>query len=170
MRFFVTSQYSRIYKQIMVIIASVMIIVGGIPHTVIAEDSGVYPSEEVITIVEESLNFPVSEDRGPRYTVWVLATGYSLEKAQTDSTPCIPANGENLCVMRETQGYHNTIAANFLAFGKRIRLPDYFNDKDFIVRDRMNERYNGQMRIDIVFDTRAEAKAWGARWVKMEVY
>jgi len=147
-----------------------MIVVGGIPYVVIAEDSAVYPPEEVIYTEEESSEFPISEDRGPRYTVWVLATGYSLERAQTDSTPCIPANGENLCLLREKQGFHNTIATNFLRFGQKVRLPDYFEEKNFFVRDRMNERYNGQMRIDIVFDTRAEAKAWGARWIKMEVY
>src|SRR3989338_2013160 len=114
--------------------------------------------------------FPVAEERKPRRTMWVLATFYSLDPAQTDATPCIPANGEDLCALREKTGFHNTIAANFLRFGTAVRLPELTGDKMLVVRDRMNARYNGQARIDVLVDTKEEAKKLGVKWGGMEIF
>ena len=172
MKLFIANRYSRICKRITSVVATLSVFMTfGNPQLVVADNNAVYDEGSVVVEEDEPpLRFPVAKDKSPKYSVWVLATGYSLERAQTDDTPCIPANGENLCELREEQGYHNTVAANFMRFGKQVRIPEYYGKKDFIVRDRMNSRYNGEMRIDLVFDSRDEAREWGARWVMMDVY
>lgn len=104
---------------------------------------------------------PLAEERVPRRVVWVLATAYTSSVDETDSTPFITASG--------TTTHPGTVAANFLPFGTRLRIPDQFGDFVFTIEDRMNERY-GSGRIDIWMHTKAQAREWGARWVKVELY
>jgi len=92
-------------------------------------------------------------------TIFVLVTAYSSTPDQTDGSPYITA--------KNTFVRDGIVASNFLSFNTRIRVPKYFGDKEFIVEDRMNERFSE--RIDIWMPTRDQAKAWGARWVKVEV-
>ncbi len=92
-------------------------------------------------------------------TMTVPATAYTSDPKECDSTPFTTADGSHV--------YDGVIAANFLKFGTRIRLPDQFGDKVFVVHDRMNARYD--YRIDIWMPTKAAAFAWGVRTVKIEV-
>ncbi len=110
---------------------------------------------------EPAPGLPLANERDPRKTIWVLATAYTSSVDETDDTPFITASG--------TTTHPGTVAANFLYFGTRVRLPQHFGDLTFTVEDRMNERY-GYGRIDIWMPTKAQARAWGARWVQMEVY
>jgi len=123
-----------------------------------------------LQFISEGPSFPPIADSSPRRIIYVVATGYSLESAQTDNTPCIPANGENLCDLREKFGFHDTVAANFLRLGTKVKIPDLLGDRVLTARDRMNSRYNGTNRIDIVFDTREDAIQFGVRYLKMEIY
>ncbi|MDP3731007.1 MAG: 3D domain-containing protein, partial [bacterium] len=59
------------------------------------------------------------------------------------------------------------VAANFLPLGTIIKIPEIFGDKVFVIEDRMNKRYD--YRIDLWFSTRAEAKEWGVRKIKIEI-
>lgn len=117
----------------------------------------------------EPSELPTSSDREPMRTILVVVTAYSSTPDQTDSTPCIAAKGFDLCEAYTQFGEGNTIAANFLAINKHIKLPDLFGDKTFVVRDRMNERY-GNGRIDVWMPTREMAKEFGVKRVRMEVY
>lgn len=92
-------------------------------------------------------------------TMIVPATAYTSNFRECDSTPFVTANG--------TQVRDGIVASNFLRFGTRFRIPDYFGDKVFEVHDRMSPRYNG--RIDIWMLNKADAKAWGKRHVKIEI-
>ncbi|OGN13068.1 MAG: hypothetical protein A3C71_00455 [Candidatus Yanofskybacteria bacterium RIFCSPHIGHO2_02_FULL_43_15c] len=92
-------------------------------------------------------------------TYLVPSTAYSSTKDQTDDTPFITAMG--------THVRDGVVAANFLPFGTVIKIPDHFGDKTFIVEDRMNRRYD--YRIDLWFPTRAEAKEWGLKKIKIEI-
>lgn len=92
-------------------------------------------------------------------TMYVTVTSYSSTIDQTDDTPYITAWG--------TFVRDGVIAANFLPLGTRVRMPDYFGDKVFIVEDRMNERY--WRRIDIWKPSREAAKQWGAKRVRVEI-
>lgn len=168
---FVKANLAHVYKQLAsVVMSAIVVVTVGVPSMVASEYTKNNAPFEMVSEDEPPSTFPVSADREPRYTQWVTITAYSLEAAQTDSTPCIPANGEDLCEMREQMGYHNTIAANFLRFDTNIRLPELFGDKTFVVRDRMNARYNGTNRIDVVMDSREEAINFGIKTVMMEVY
>lgn len=118
---------------------------------------------------EQKISYPVAQDREPLQTVWVIATAYSSEAAQTDDTPCIPADGYDLCAHYEKYGEGNTIAANFLPLGAQIKIPELYGDKIFVVHDRMNKRY-GEGRIDIWMPSREEAKTFGVKRLKMEYY
>lgn len=100
----------------------------------------------------ERLNFPVAGDRAPIRTLNVFATAYSSDPYQTDDTPCLPAMNFDLCEHYLVYGLEDTIAANFLPLGTKVRFPELYGDKVFTVRDRMNSRYNvnriGYYRID----------------------
>ncbi|OGH81932.1 MAG: hypothetical protein A2469_01390 [Candidatus Magasanikbacteria bacterium RIFOXYC2_FULL_40_16] len=117
----------------------------------------------------EKASFPVAQDRAPLQTIWVVATAYSSDPAQTDSTPCIPADGYDLCAHYERFGEGNTIAANFLPLGAQIKIPELYGEKIFVVHDRMNRRY-GYGRIDIWMPTKEEAKIFGVKYLKLEYY
>jgi len=96
---------------------------------------------------------PEAEMQNVRMVVPI--TGYNSEPGQTDSTPCITANGYDLCKANT----ENVVAANFLDFGTRIQIPDLFGDKVFTVQDRMNSRYD--KRLDIWFKDRTSALHFG---------
>jgi len=90
-------------------------------------------------------------------------TAYNSEVGQCDNSPCITANGFDLC----EHGIEDSIAANFLPFGAKIRIPALFGDKVFVVRDRMNARYAN--RLDIWMLKKEDAKQFGVKLAKIEV-
>jgi 3D (Asp-Asp-Asp) domain-containing protein len=90
-------------------------------------------------------------------------TAYNSEVAQTDNSPCITANGFNVCQHNQ----EDTIAANFLKFGTKVKIPELFGDKIFVVRDRMNAKH--QNRIDIWMKNRTSALKFGVKISKIEV-
>lgn len=102
----------------------------------------------------------------PKYKngeLYVTATAYTSSVAETDSTPCITADGYNVCAANE----ENVIAANFLPFGTKVKIPDLYGDQEFIVHDRMNRRYSN--RVDIWMKDRGEAIQFGKKQIKIEV-
>ncbi len=90
-------------------------------------------------------------------------TAYSSDVYQCDSSPCITANGFNLC----EHGVEDSVAANWLVFGTKIRIPEVFGDQVFVVRDRMNSRYTS--RVDIWMKDKQAAKKFGLKVAKIEV-
>lgn len=124
------------------------------------------PALEVIA-APEPITIP---ERIVKKKMVVVATAYSSEAAQTDSTPCIPAMWKfDLCANFAKTGIEDTIAANFLPLGTEVRFPDLYGDKVFIVRDRMNSKYNGKSRIDFWKSTKPSAIKFGAQRINMEV-
>jgi 3D (Asp-Asp-Asp) domain-containing protein len=114
--------------------------------------------------------FPEVEDRKPTRVIAAVMTAYSSDVGQTDASPCLPADWKyNLCEHYEQFGEQDTIAANFLPLGTKVRFPDLYGEKVFTVRDRMNARY-GVGRGDIWMPTRAEAKQFGVKKVTMEIF
>lgn len=94
----------------------------------------------------------------------IPVTAYNSEVGQCDSTPCITANGFNLC----KNDKQNVIAANFLPFGTMVKFPDYDPDTIYTVQDRMNARYT--YRADIWMKTKPEAIKFGLQKLTMEIY
>lgn len=93
----------------------------------------------------------------------MVITAYSSTRDQTDNTPCITANGYNVC----TANAENVIAANFLPFGTRVKIPELFGDRVFTVQDRMNARYSH--RVDIWMTSRHKAKQFGVKRAEIVV-
>jgi 3D (Asp-Asp-Asp) domain-containing protein len=89
----------------------------------------------------------------------VVVTAYSSTPEQTDDTPFITAAG--------TQVRDGIVAANFLPMGTKIKLPDLYGDRIFVVEDRMHPRKN--YMVDIWFSTLGEAKEFGAKNTYIEV-
>jgi len=107
--------------------------------------------------VEEATPAPKPRVKGvrvqPGTTFDVTVTAYSSTVDQTDSSPFITANGSHV--------HPGTIAANFLPFGTKVKFPDYFGDRIFVVEDRTNAKYSS--RIDIWMETREAALQFGKR-------
>ncbi|MEX0869879.1 MAG: 3D domain-containing protein [Candidatus Spechtbacterales bacterium] len=102
-----------------------------------------------------------AEDAGKSVTQTfnVPITAYSSTPDQTWGNPFITASG--------TRVRDGIIAANFLPLGTKVRIPEYYGDKVFVVEDRMNSRY--WHRADIWMETRHEALQWGIRYTTIEV-
>ena len=93
-------------------------------------------------------------------TIKVMATAYSSTPDQTDDDPFITAAG--------TWVRDGIIANNLFPFGTRVRIPELYGDKIFVVEDRMNRR-KGSYHIDIWFPSYWEAKNFGAKTTYVEV-
>ncbi|PIR98051.1 MAG: hypothetical protein COT89_01260 [Candidatus Colwellbacteria bacterium CG10_big_fil_rev_8_21_14_0_10_42_22] len=100
-----------------------------------------------------------SIDSDARRVVDATITAYSSEVRQTDSTPFVTASG--------TTVRDGIVAANWLPIGTKIRIPEIFGDRVFVVEDRMHNRH--QDRIDVWFSTRAEAVHFGLKKAKVEI-
>lgn len=110
------------------------------------------PAEDVLT--------PAADVPGKKIYKKVPVTAYSSTPDQTDDTPFITASGSHV--------RDGVLAANFLPIGTRVKIPEVYGDKIFIVEDRMNARYH--VRADIWMETREAAKKWGIKYVTLEVY
>ena len=91
--------------------------------------------------------------------IWVTVTAYSSTPEQTDNTPFITAKG--------TKVRDGIVAANFLDFDTKVKLPEIFGDKVFVVEDRMHPRFSD--RIDIWFPDTETAKSFGKRRTIIEI-
>jgi len=90
----------------------------------------------------------------------VVITGYSSTVWETDDTPELTASGS---VVRE-----GIVANNGLSIGTKIKIPELYGDKIFVIEDRMNPRV-GPYHIDIWFPDYSQAKNFGAKRTYIEV-
>lgn len=90
-------------------------------------------------------------------------TAYNSNVGQTDNSPCTTANGFNVC----KHGKEDTIAANFLEFGTKVKIPELFGDRVFVVRDRMNAKHPD--RVDIWMKDYSSAIKFGVKTAKIQV-
>lgn len=81
----------------------------------------------------------------------VTLTAYSSAPEETDDTPFITASN--------TRTRDGIVATNFLPFGTKIKIPEYFGDKVFTVEDRMHRRKEGF--VDIWMPTKSAALKFG---------
>jgi 3D (Asp-Asp-Asp) domain-containing protein len=88
-----------------------------------------------------------------------IVTAYSSSVNETDDTPFITASGERV--------RDGIVAANFLPFGTRIRIPEVFGNKIFVVKDRMATKH--AEKVDIWFETKELAKTFGKKKLIVEV-
>ena len=127
----------------------------------IAEGAGNNIPEDVVNLPVGSL--PINKDIKVEYTSTFELTAYTSDVSQCDGNPCRTAVGFNLC----EYGIEDSVAVNFLPFGTKIRIPELFGDRIFIVRDRMNSKYDN--RIDVWFKDRDNAIKFGLKLAKVEI-
>lgn len=121
-------------------------------------------NQEIITGLKEfNGQLPQSDNVSIKWAKHIIITAYNSEVGQTDDSPCITANNFNVC----ESGVENTIAANFLPFGTKVKIPELFGERVFIVRDRMNKRYSN--RVDIWMMERPNAVNFGVKIAKIIV-
>jgi 3D (Asp-Asp-Asp) domain-containing protein len=90
----------------------------------------------------------------------VIITAYSSTPDQTDDTPNITASNK--------QVRDGIIANNMLPFGTKVRIPELYGDKIFVVEDRMNRR-KSNYHIDIWMPDRESAIIFGVKTAEIEI-
>lgn len=89
-------------------------------------------------------------------------SAYTSRVEETDETPCISADGTNIC---EYDGC--VVASNDYSFGTKV-IVDGFGECE--VKDRMNSRYTGTGNMDIYFGKDLEgALSFGRKQVKIQI-
>lgn len=92
-------------------------------------------------------------------TTRIPITAYSSTPDQTYGDPFITASG--------TRVRDGVVAANFLPIGTKVRMPNLFGDKVFVVEDRMSSRY--RKHLDVWMPSRQQAKTFGVKMAYIEV-
>ncbi|MFA5368462.1 MAG: hypothetical protein WC303_00420 [Candidatus Paceibacterota bacterium] len=92
--------------------------------------------------------------------ILVVITAYSSTVDQTDDTPFITANG--------TFVRDGIVANNMLPFGTKLKIPELYGDKEFVVADRMNAR-KSSYHLDVWMPSRLEAINFGVKKAYIEV-
>jgi len=113
------------------------------------------------TTLVASTPTPCYEDSDIEHRYKVIVTAYSSSIWETQGDPFITASGERV--------KDGIVANNLLSFDTKIRLPEIFGDKIFVVKDRMNSR-KGDFHIDIWFPSRQEALEFGSKLTNMDVF
>jgi 3D (Asp-Asp-Asp) domain-containing protein len=140
------------------------------PNSIIADKNCVNTDLSELNNYLTSNKAPVSiavagsipEDEKPNKIVKAVITAYTSTPDQTDDTPFIGASGKHV--------YDGMIAANWLPFGTKVKIPALYGDKVFTVDDRMNSRY-GYGRMDIWLDTsKSEALKFGVKRVEVQIF
>lgn len=145
-----------------VIMMFVTIVVSGIvPVTRIANAQVLFATIPSFAFgMGNNVGFPESEDREASKTMRISVTAYNSLPEQTDDTPFETADG--------TRVRDGIVAANFLKLGTRVRFPELYGDKIFVVKDRMNARYD--KRADIWMEHKSDALALGHKYTTIEIF
>lgn len=143
-------QYSQAYALASSGITGSVLAVANSPQQIIFDGNDIVELETL----------QLAGSRLPRKKIKVVLTAYSSTSDQTDASPFITANGSHVA--------DGIVAANFLPFGTKLKIPQLFGDKIFSVEDRMNPRY--YYKIDVWMPTREAAKKFGVKYAEVEVY
>ena len=115
-----------------------------------------------VAIAQSTSLLPISSPPTPvrvAQTMNVIVTAYSSTPDQTDDTPFITASGN---WVRD-----GIVATNLLPMGTKIKIPEVYGDRIFVVDDRMHPRK--KMNVDIWFSSYVEAKNFGVKRTHIEV-
>jgi len=107
-----------------------------------------------------SLSNPANPEPENIRKIRVVITGYSSTPWETDSDPYLTAAG--------TWVRDGVIANNHLPFGSKVRIPELFGDKIFVVEDRMHWR-KGSYHVDVWFPDYWQALNFGVKRTYIEV-
>jgi 3D (Asp-Asp-Asp) domain-containing protein len=156
----------RFSPTLVIIILCSLLVVGGN----LFSSFGQSDNEEVL---QEEADFLFSEERflvassGPHNPPLkvvsefeTVITAYSSTHSQTDGTPFITASNKKVA--------DGIIANNYFPFGTKVKIPELYGDKIFVVEDRMNSR-KSNYQFDIWFADHQEAINFGAQRTTIEI-
>lgn len=117
-----------------------------------------------LVFLQENSLWPISqpfnlESRGVQ-KIEVVVTAYSSTPWETSGDPYLTAAG--------TPVRDGIVANNFLPFGTKVRMPEIFGDKIFVVEDRMHWR-KSNYNIDIWFPSYWQALNFGVKRTYIEI-
>lgn len=118
-----------------------------------------YWNEEEKTQADQAgklYTLPINEELDVVKVSYFTTTAYSSSVDETDDTPFIAADG--------THVYWGMVATNVLPKKTKVRIPELYGDKVFVVHDRMNTRYNDINIMDIWHPSKIEAKQFGVKY------
>lgn len=93
----------------------------------------------------------------PRFLMYV--TAYSSSVDETDSTPHQTASG--------TKARDGIVASNIFSIGTRVKIPELFGDRVFVVEDRMHNRFTD--RVDVWMPSKWEALNFGKKQTEVQI-
>ena len=171
-----TKKIHKLIEKVLLVSLLILVVEFSFPHFILAGQKNIIDEQLNSNMLgpvlvkyvphQDELNkfkmatLPKLSDKQPRLVRWVTVTAYSSTVDQCDNSPFITANGKHV--------YDGLVATNFLPFGTYVKFPDKFGDKIFRVDDRMNAKYHSRM--DIWMSTRQQAKEFGVKYLKVEVY
>lgn len=130
----------------------------------ISDDLALALNQGKLIFLEENTLISISNPSDPEPKVVrklpVVVTAYSSSVWQTDDDPYITAAG--------TWVRDGIVANNKYPFGTKIRFPEIYGDKIFVVEDRMSWK-KGNYHFDIWFPSYWEAKSFGAKRTYIEI-
>lgn len=116
------------------------------------------PEKQYFNTIKEVRDREIADLLSKGSVMYMTVTAYNSEVAQCDSTPCITADGFNLCEHNQ----EDVIATNILPFGTKVMFPELFGDRIFTVHDRMNAKYS--YRADVWMRDHGDAIQFGANY------
>lgn len=131
-------------------------------QAVLINESEILGSE--LALLNGNSLLPVADPSNPEPQVVkkfpVIITAYSSTPWETWGDPFITAAG--------TEVRKGIIANNLLPFGTKVKIPELYGEKIFVVEDRMNSK-KGNYHFDIWFPSYEEALSFGAKKTYIEV-
>ena len=112
------------------------------------------PIGEKMTFVQENSILSSLNPSEPLKRVKMVITAYSSTSWQTDDTPFITASGSEV--------KDGIVANNLLPFGTKVKIPDLYGDKIFVVEDRMSST-KSNYHLDVWFPEYEQALNFGAK-------
>lgn len=103
-------------------------------------EANIAPTVNVTRIVQPKAIDQIPTSRGTLREI----TMYTSREAETDSTPCISADGTDICKVN-----YNVCASNAHKIGQRLEIKGL---GECIVKDRMNSRYKNSIDWYAKFD------------------
>lgn len=116
------------------------------------------PQLRMITRPEPPIRYAVEIFTTQSKTIRHTTAYVAGDPSQTDSTPCISADGSDICL--ELSMGEKICAANFVPMGTRLYIPGF---GICTVKDRMNKRYRNRVDLAMQINKRNEADRYGKK-------
>jgi 3D (Asp-Asp-Asp) domain-containing protein len=141
-----------------------LIFLFGLPSLADTPKKVFFPYQEEVffqgnTLVAQNLILE-KDSLGQKIKIFAIVTGYSSTEEETDDSPFITASGKSV--------QEGIIANNFFPFGTKIKIPELFGNKIFVVEDRM-KKDKLKSHFDVWFDEKEKAKNFGINFTWVEI-